>query len=238
MKKLVAIMLVLVALSASVFSGDSYLSFNFAPEFDFGFKTIEVNYGPYSTDIEKDVSNGYFGIGLEWTNYFGDSSIAGLLLGFTYNIPMYTNYDGEKAPETLLDRELIPRVGLALKFDITDNFSIESGASVAMAFGSANRVSSENYGYGYNETTTTVETSFLDIYGRLGIIWKFSNSWGLRAGIDLAYTVLDSITYNTRITFYDSVSGMTYTQYADTYGSEGMIPDISINPYLGIAFCY
>ena len=139
MKKIVAIMLVLVALSASVFAGDSYLSFNFAPEFDFGFETIEFNYGPNSTDIEKDVSSGYFGISVEWTNYFGDSSIAGLLLGFTYNIPMYTNYDGEKAPETLLDRELIPRVGLALKFDLSDSFSLESGVSAAFAIGNTNR---------------------------------------------------------------------------------------------------
>ena len=234
MKKLVAIMLVLVALSASVFAGDSYLSFNFAPEFDFGFETIEVNYGPYSTDIEKDVSNGYFGIGVEWTNYFGDSSIAGLLLGFTYNIPMYTNYDGEKAPETLLERELIPRVGLALKFDLSDSFSLESGVSAAFAIGNTDRTK-----YFPNvESTTTIESYLLDIYGRLGIIWKFSGSWGLRAGIDVAYTLMDSISTQTVTKTY-MPNG--YTNTSTAYGGdmdEMYLPDLNFTPYIGIALCY
>ena len=211
MKKIVAIMLVLAALSASVFAGDSYLSFNFAPEFDFGFE-----------------------IGVEWTNYFGDSSIAGLLLGFTYNIPMYTNYDGEKAPETLLDRELIPRVGLALKFDLSDSFSLESGVSAAFAIGNTDRTK-----YFPNvESTTTIESYLLDIYGRLGIIWKFSGSWGLRAGIDVAYTLMDSISTQTVTKTY-MPNG--YTNTSTAYGGdmdEMYLPDLSFTPYIGIALCY
>lgn len=89
MKKLVAIMLVLVALSASVFAGDSYLSLNLVSEFDFAFQTVDVN----GFEYEKDSSNGYLGIGAEWTNYFGDSLIAGLLLGFVYNGPIYSRQE-------------------------------------------------------------------------------------------------------------------------------------------------
>ena len=235
MKKVFAVMLVLFALSASAFAGDSYLSFSLAPEFDFGFDTVEVsNGGPFSIEIEKKVSSGYFGLGVEWTNYFGDSSIAGLLLGFTYNIPMYTSYDGEKAPDPLLDRELIPRVGLALKFDLTESFSLESGVSAAFAIGNTDRIKYVPSG----DITTIIETFLLDIYGRFGIIWKFTGNWGLRAGIDVAYTLMDSISMQTVTKTY-MPNG--YTNTSTAYGGdmdEMYLPDLSFTPYIGIALCY
>ena len=169
MKKIVAIMLVLVALSTSVFAGDSYLSL----EFDFAFQTVDVN----GFEYEKDSSNGYLGIGAEWTNYFGDSSIAGLLLGFVYNGPIYSKAGDVTAPITTLDYELIPRVGLALKFDFTDSFSLESGLSLALAIGKADRTTTEYFNDGWIESNTYTNTFTLDVYGRLGIIWKFSGSW-------------------------------------------------------------
>ena len=62
MKKIVAIMLVLAALSTSVFAGDSYLGLTLAPEFEFGFQD-ETYYGGLDITEKKDFSNGYFGIG-------------------------------------------------------------------------------------------------------------------------------------------------------------------------------
>ena len=96
------------------------------------------------------------------------------------------------APITTLDYELIPRVGLALKFDFTDSFSLESGLSLAFAIGKADRTTTEYFNDGWIERNTYTNTFTLDVYGRLGIIWKFSQSWALRTGMDFAYMLLDS----------------------------------------------
>ena len=166
MKKIVAIMLVLVALSTSVFAGDSYLSLNLVSEFDFAFQTVDVN----GFEYEKDSSNGYLGIGAEWTNYFGDSSIAGLLLGFVYNGPIYSKAGDVTAPITTLDYELIPRVGLALKFDFTDSLSLESGLSLAFAIGKADRATTEYFNDGWIESNTY--TNHLEIQSELGTSYR------------------------------------------------------------------
>ena len=189
-------------------------------------------------EYEKDSSNGYLGIGAEWTNYFGDSSIAGLLLGFVYNGPIYSKAGDVTAPITTLDYELIPRVGLALKFDFTDSFSLESGLSLALAIGKADRTTTEYFNDGWIESNTYTNTFTLDVYGRLGIIWKFSGSWGLRAGIDVAYTLMDSISTQTVTKTY-MPNG--YTNTSTAYGGdmdEMYLPDLSFTPYIGIALCY
>ena len=233
MKKIVAIMLVLVALSTSVFAGDSYLSLNLVSEFDFAFQTVDVS----GFEYEKDSSNGYLGIGAEWTNYFGDSSIAGLLLGFVYNGPIYSKAGDVTAPITTLDYELIPRVGLALKFDFTDSFSLESGLSLAFAIGKADRATTEYFNDGWIESNTYTNTFTLDVYGRLGIIWKFSQSWALHTGMDFAYMLLDSAYMGGSYTehFHD---GRVYSGSSTEHSVPSILADFSINPYLGIAFCY
>lgn len=236
MKKLFAVTLVLFAISASAFAGDSYLSFSLAPEFDFAFGTIEIN----NHEFEKDSSNGYFGLAAEWTNYFGESSIAGLLLGFTYNIPMYSKSGDFTAPEPMLDSEMIPKVGLALKFDLSERFSLESGISAAFAIGKATDSYSIDLSDGRREITETTKIYSIEVYGRLGMIWKFSKSWALRTGLDIAYIISSSTSTSGSYTFYSN-DGYSYsgsTSGATGSGMSELLPDLSITPYLGIAFCY
>lgn len=56
MKKIVAIMLVLAALSTSVFAGDSYLGLTLAPEFEFGFQDETYYYRGLDITAKKDFS--------------------------------------------------------------------------------------------------------------------------------------------------------------------------------------
>lgn len=132
---------------------------------------------------------------------------------------------------------MIPRVGLALKFDFTDSFSLESGLSLAFAIGKADRTTTEYFNDGWIERNTYTNTFTLDVYGRLGIIWKFSQSWALRTGMDFAYMLLDSAYMGGSYTehFHD---GRVYSGSSTEHSVPSILADFSINPYLGIAFCY
>ena len=179
-------MLVLAALSTSVFAGDSYLGLTLAPEFEFGFQD-ETYYGGLDITEKKDFSNGYFGIGAEWTNFFGDGGHVGLSIAFTYNIPMYTKAGDITADDTLFDYQLVPKVGLALRFGLTDKMSLEAGAGVLFAMSEGKKTEME-------VTYSTSQVSF-DAYGKLGMIYKFTESWALRAGFDISYTLFASTSY-------------------------------------------
>lgn len=220
MKKIVAIMLVLAALSASVFAGDSYLGLTLAPEFEFGFQDETFYYRGLDITAKKDFSNGYFGIGAEWTNFFGDGGHVGLSIAFTYNIPMYTKAGDITADDTLFDYQLVPKVGLALRFGLTDKMSLEAGAGVLFAM-------SEGKQTEMGATYSTSQVSF-DAYGKLGMIYKFTESWALRAGFDISYTLFASTSYQ-----WTYPSGHSEGDDMPTAN-----PDMSFTPYIGAAFCY
>ena len=98
--------------------------------------------------------------------------------------------------------------------------SLEAGAGVLFTMSEGKKTEME-------VTYSTSQVSF-DAYGKLGMIYKFTESWALRAGFDISYTLFASTSYQ-----WTYPSGHSEGDDIPTAN-----PDMSFTPYIGAAFCY
>ena len=218
MKKLIAIVLVVCTLCTAVFASESYIGASINYKFDFGFEKYE--------NVRKDFNEGYLGLGVDMATYFGESANWGMSLNIDFNFPLYIASNGHSIPN-YFTWEVYPALMFNFKYDFTDELSLESGVGVAMGFGMGTAESIDPY---YDELKYL--RSVLDVIGNVGIIWKYSESWALRGGVNVSYTILDSYTataYRNGIETSDGV-GMS--------PGSMLCPDLAVEGYVGIALLY
>lgn len=158
--------------------------------------------------------------------YFGESANWGMSLNIDFNFPLYIASNGHSIPN-YFTWEVYPALMFNFKYDFTDELSLESGVGVAMGFGMGAAESIDPY---YDELKYL--RSVLDVIGNVGIIWKYSESWALRGGVNVSYTILDSYTataYRNGIETSDGV-GMS--------PGSMLCPDLAVEGYVGIALLY
>lgn len=222
MKKLIAIVLLACMLSAALFASESYIGASINSKFDFGFEEYE--------NVKKDFSEGYLGFGVDMATYFGESANWGMSLNIDFNFPLYIASNGH-AITNFITWEIYPALMFNFKYDFTDELSLESGVGVAMGFGMGNAEMFDGVDSYYDYELKYLR-SVLDIIGNVGIIWRYSDAWALRGGVNISYTVLDSYTATGYRNGHETSDG------AGMAPGSILCPDLAVEGYVGIAYLY
>ena len=222
MKKLVLVVLVSLALCASVFAAESYIGASVNSKFDFGFEEFD--------GVKKDFNEGYLGLGVDMATYFGESANWGMSLNIDFNFPLYIASDGN-ALTNFITWEIYPALMFNFKYDFTDELSLESGVGVAMGFGMGTAEMIDEYNSYYDYELKYLRT-VLDVIGNVGVIWKYSDAWALRGGVNVSYTIIDSYTATAYRDGHETSAGVGMSP------TSILCPDLAVEGYVGIAYLY
>ena len=184
MKKVVSIIVALL-FSLTFLNAKSHIGINISPYFDGGsISWIHTSGRNESENLTYDVKHFVFGteidLDLGFYKTWGRHSVGGEF-GLGIAMPIISMANGEKAIP-LYDIALLPYVAAAYSFNFSDDFAISFALGLESTIGYLDEEM---------DNGNTVKGNAIDIvkyFARLSVMYNFTPSWALRAGVDATLT--------------------------------------------------
>lgn len=212
MKKALLLLLILMIPVFGIFA-KNYLTTSFGVAF---FNATEtVTYEGVTASANEKSSCMSLDLSSSW---FGDSSRVGFNLGMTILYPLSKSIDGVEYTTRFLNCNWCPKLGVSMKYEVSDKFCSISSIGYEMMFNFASEYSSEL-------GATISSTVFVH---------------GLYATESFIYTVDSNMSFNFGLSMYVPLFGSQKLS-APGYGSEtyrGTYSGMMINPQVGFNINY
>ena len=211
MRKIVFVLVVLLAFTGMLFAGEGRVGVTLSPEWF------------WNTEAEK---TGYtdFNLMAEGANYFGKKGGFGIEYGLGVGFPVNTWVNGSD-PQKVEDGKslFLFKIGAGYKHEFSDMFGLSAGLGI--------RGSVQSYGDGGSIAGVSISgksTIFImDIYGSVAADITLLDFLSLQAGVSVGGPVVSNMT---------TKGGIGELEGSHTTDLE--LKGISLAPYVGVSFVY